>query len=191
MNSVAIFMWVWDAYMSNANVFMFRSSDKECKECQICGSFCIYWLVLLLYIRKISLLDMHLRWHVGRAVEIVVTMGWHDLQCTWSVTHVAASLYTPSMYVCYMYVCLMCAPSLLISSFTWEIVRHLDPVALPACMHKSSLTSSFIDMQLTWWQAGRAVQASVMTGWYDLLSTCSDVCTLQPYCRRTPSMMSV
>jgi hypothetical protein len=37
-----------------------------------------------IYIRKISLLDMQLRWHAGRAVQIVVMLGWDDLQCTWS-----------------------------------------------------------------------------------------------------------
>jgi hypothetical protein len=40
--------------------------------------------LIFLIFGKISLLDMHLRCHVGRAVEIVVMMGWHDLQCTWS-----------------------------------------------------------------------------------------------------------
>jgi hypothetical protein len=34
------------------------------------------------------------------------------------------------------------------------------------------------------------VQASVMVGCYDLQCTCSDVCTLQPYCTLTPRMMS-
>jgi hypothetical protein len=36
------------------------------------------------YLRKISLLDMQLRWHAGRAVQIVVMMRCYDLQCTWS-----------------------------------------------------------------------------------------------------------
>jgi hypothetical protein len=41
--------------------------------------------IIITYLRKIMirLLDMQLRWHAGRAVDIVVMMGWHDLQCTW------------------------------------------------------------------------------------------------------------
>jgi hypothetical protein len=43
--------------------------------------FCTY--AHRVHIRKIRLLDMQLRWHAGRAVQIVVKLGCYDLQCTW------------------------------------------------------------------------------------------------------------